>query len=90
MKLTLHRIVLFLLIKVSPKLFRRYYAEYHYTHNKYLRHKKVESVNSHLKKLMKNKEFRKAYKEELKSLNPIVKKLLKDRKIATQNRINKK
>jgi hypothetical protein len=90
MKLTLHRIVLFLLIKVSPKLFKRYYAEYHYSYEKYLRHRKIESVNEHLKELMKNKEFRKAYKEELKSLHPIAKKLLKDRKIATQNRINKK
>jgi ABC-type multidrug transport system fused ATPase/permease subunit len=68
MRLTLHRIVLFLLIKISPKLFRRYYAEYHYSYEKYLRHRKVESVNEHLKELMKNKEFRKAYKEEKNNL----------------------
>jgi ABC-type multidrug transport system fused ATPase/permease subunit len=67
MRLTLHRIVLFLLIKISPKLFRRYYAEYHYTHEKYLRHKKVESVNSHLKELMKNPKFKRAYKKEKKN-----------------------
>jgi hypothetical protein len=37
MKLTLHRIVLIALVKISPKLFKRYYSEYHYTNNKYVR-----------------------------------------------------
>lgn len=35
MKLTPHRIVLFLIIRLMPKLFIRYYEEYTYTLNKY-------------------------------------------------------
>jgi len=68
MRLTIHRIVLICLIKISPKLFNRYYAEYHFVFNKYLRHKKVESVKAHLKELMKDEEFRKAYKMEKRRL----------------------
>ena len=35
MKLTLHRIVLFILIKFIPALFDRYYKEYKYTNRLY-------------------------------------------------------
>jgi hypothetical protein len=35
MRLTLHRIVLICLIKIAPKLFKRYLNEYLYTYEQY-------------------------------------------------------
>lgn len=46
MKITLHRIVLYILIRYFPNLFKRYYAEYKYTDRKYK-----------IKKLLKEKYY---------------------------------
>lgn len=40
MKMTLHRIILIILIKVCPALFLRYYKEYNYTIERYIKKEK--------------------------------------------------
>lgn len=49
MKTTLHKMVLIVLIRLSPKLFKRYYKEYKEVYNKYLRSKATKEFERGIK-----------------------------------------